>query len=164
MLVSKNICTIMPVSTSVSEFLNFSRYQHYKPPTGDPIHKLAVTSSTSYNYHSNYVSTRSHDSNFHTWYCILDRAVQGNYLKLFLSGTFHIGPVRVVSREEDYDGAIFYNRLVDTEVSVYSTRSKTETLVRSCGTIKSKGENFENMCDLFYVIAPCRFCLLIRPN
>ena len=142
MLVSKNICTIMPVSTSVSEFLNISRYQHYKPLTGDPIHKLTVASSISYNYHSNYVSSQSHDSNFHTWYCILDKAVQGNYLKLFLSGTFHIGLVRVVSREE-WDGAIFYDRLVDTEVSVYSSKGETETLVRSCGTIKSKGERYE---------------------
>ena len=78
--------------------------------------------------------------------------MSGNFLKLFLSGTFHIGPVRVVSREE-WDGAIFYNRLVDTEVSVYSTKGETETLIRSCGTIKSKGNK---NCERYFPFVSVR--------
>ena len=92
--------------------------------------QLTIERSESFNQHGNYTPDNAHDGNYSTWYCIKDKAVAGNFLKLYLSQAYSIGQVKMTSRR----GLHYVKRMVNTEVRVYSTVSG-ETEVTSCGKI-----------------------------
>ena len=80
--------------------------------------------------HGDYTPDKTHDGNYNTWYSIKGGAVAGNFLKLYLSQAYSIGEVNMTCRP----GPRMFERMVNTEVRVYSTVSG-ETEVASCGTI-----------------------------
>ena len=92
--------------------------------------RLNVTRSESYNFHGNYYPDKAHDGNYDTWYCVKDGEVAGNFLKLYLSDTYSIGEVFMVSRSRNG----YRDRFMNTEMRVYSTEGG-EVEVASCGTI-----------------------------
>ena len=89
-----------------------------------------ITRSESFNYHSSYSPEKAHDGYYNTFYSPEDSAMAGNFLKLFLPQAYSIGNVIMVSRE----GWVFVERMVNTEVRVYSTVGG-ENDIASCGTI-----------------------------
>ena len=99
--------------------------------------QLEIKGSESFNYHANYKPPNAHDGNYNTIYGVKDGAVAGNFLKLYLSKAYSIGEVKMTSR----DGNSFYNRIVNTEVRVYST-GNGEMEVASCGKITGKSMEF----------------------
>jgi hypothetical protein len=60
--------------------------------------------------------------------------VAGNFLKLYLSKAYNIGEVKIISRKGDQYHSMYTNRMVNTEVRVYSTENG-EIEVTSCGRI-----------------------------
>ena len=92
--------------------------------------QLTIERSESFNQHGNYTPDNAHDGNYSTWYCIKDKVVTGNFLKLYLSQAYSIGQVKMTSRRD----RMFVKRMVNTEVRVYSTVSGENELV-SCGKI-----------------------------
>ncbi|KAL5268742.1 hypothetical protein ACHWQZ_G002552 [Mnemiopsis leidyi] len=94
--------------------------------------RLIVTRSESFNYHNSYTPDKAHDRDHNTWYSVKDGEVAGNFLKLYLSETYSIGLVIMVSR--GMSSAKMVERMVNTEVRVYSTEGE-ETELASCGTI-----------------------------
>ena len=92
--------------------------------------QLTIERSESFNQHGNYKPSNAHDGNYSTWYCIKDKAVAGNFLKLYLSQAYSIGQVNIISRA----GLEYVKRMVNTEVRVYSTVSG-DGEPASCGKI-----------------------------
>ena len=78
-----------------------------------------------------YLPSNTHDGNYNTWYSVKDGAVEGNFLKLYLTQTCNVGEVVFVCRR----GGDFRERMLNTEVKVYSTRGGGESQVASCGII-----------------------------
>ena len=97
-----------------------------------------MTFGTPFNFHTStfspypkYTSDKAHDGDYDTWYSVEDGAVAGNFLKLYLGGSYKIGKVKVTSR----GGKVFLRRLENTEVRVYMSSGDDETSVASCGEI-----------------------------
>ena len=95
--------------------------------------QLTIERSESFNQHGNYKPSNAHDGNYSTWYCIKDKAVAGNFLKLYLSQAYSIGQVNIISRA----GLEYVKRMVNTEVRVYSTVGEENELA-SCGKITGR--------------------------
>ena len=101
--------------------------------------RLTIERSKSFNnfgWFGNSIAARAHDGDYQTWYSIKVGAVAGNFLKLYLSRTYSIGEVKMISRH----GNSFEKRMKNTEVRVYSTKN-VETKVSSCGKIT--GDEFD---------------------
>ena len=92
--------------------------------------QLTIERSVSFNHYGNYVAAKAHDGDYNTWYIVKYEAVAGNFLKLYLSRTYSIGEVKMVSRV----GNVYAERMKNTEVRVYSTKN-IETEVSSCGIV-----------------------------
>ena len=96
--------------------------------------KITIKNSVSLNYHQGYLgaytSSKAHDGDYDTWYSIKDGEVAGNFLKLYLSQTYSIWEVIIVSRL----GSEFDERILNTEVRLHLTEGG-ETEVASCGII-----------------------------
>ena len=93
----------------------------------------------SFNYHTSaqsadlkYTPDKAQDGDYNTWYSIKDGAVAGNFLKLFLGGSYKIKYVKVTCRDGNKD---FLSRLENTEVRVSLSTGGVETSVASCGEI-----------------------------
>ena len=104
----------------------------------DEVKEIKVSSSSSFNYHTStfspypkYTPDKAHDGDYDTWYSVEDGAVAGNFLKLYLGGSYKIGNVKVTSR----GGKNLLRRLENTEVRVYMSSGDDETSVASCGEI-----------------------------
>ena len=95
--------------------------------------RVAITRSESFNHHNNYTPDKAHDGDYSTHYSPKDNALANNFLKLYLTQTFSIGKVIMVSRE----GWPYAERMVNTEVRVYSTVGGENELA-SCGKITGK--------------------------
>ena len=96
--------------------------------------RLTIARSESFNHHVSYTPDKAHDGDYNTWYSVKDNAVAGNFLKLYLSQTYSIEEVIMVSRNQ------FPGRMINTEAKVYSTGGG-ETEVASCGQIT--GNSFD---------------------
>ena len=96
--------------------------------------KLTIINSASFNYHKggqgDYLPSKAHDGDYDTWYSIKDGEVAGNFLKLYLSQTYSIWEVIIVSRL----GWQFEGRMMNTEVRLYLTEGG-QIEVASCGII-----------------------------
>ena len=79
----------------------------------------------------------------------------GNFLKLYLSETYSIGLVIMVSR--GMSSAKMVERMVNTEVRVYSTEGE-ETELASCGTITG------NFLDKLPNVLTERQVVVVRPT
>ena len=110
----------------------------------DGAKEIPVSSSSSFNYHTSanppylkYTPDKAHDGDYKTWYSVKDGAVVGNFLKLYLGGSYKIERVKVTSRGE---GSAYLGRLRNTEVRVYLSTgdADVETSVASCGKIHGK--------------------------
>ena len=110
--------------------------------------QLTIERSVSFNHHNNYVAANAHDGDYNTWYSVEDGAMAGNFLKLYLSRTYSIGEVKMVSYRH---GNAFEERMKNTEVRVYSTKN-VETKVSSCGKITG---------NEFYIVLFVKFLLNI---
>lgn len=97
---------------------------------------MTIERSESHNQHAGYKPANAYDGSYDTWYCPKDNAVDGNYLKLYLSQANFIRLVKMANRGSDiYE----QDRIVNTELRVYSTgNGETETEVASCGKITGR--------------------------
>ena len=104
--------------------------------------QLTIERSESFNQQTQYKPSNAHDGNYRTMYSPKDGEVAGNFLKLYLSQAYSIGQVEMTSRRDHrYD-----ERMVNTEVRVYSTVSR-ETEVASCGKITgASGSKLSSSC------------------
>ena len=102
-------------------------------PFAATVQQLTITRSVSFNHHGNYIAANAYDKNYNTHYSVKDGAMAGNFLKLYLSKAYSITEVKMISRE----GGAFADRMVNTEVRVYSTKNR-ETKVASCGKITGR--------------------------
>ena len=94
---------------------------------------MGIESSESFNHYSSYTPNKAHDGDNNTFYSPKDGALTGNFLKLYLVQTYSVGKVTMVSRK----GYAFADRMVNTEVRVYSTVGGENELA-SCGKITGK--------------------------
>ena len=117
--------------------------------------RLTITRSESFNYHVSYTPNKAHDGDYNTWYSVKDGEVAGNFLKLYLSETYSIGLVIMVSR--GMSSAKMVERMVNTEVRVYSTEGE-ETELASCGTITG------NFLDKLPNVLTERQVVVVRPT
>ena len=92
--------------------------------------RVAITRSESFNHHNTYTPNKAHDGDDGTFYSPKDGAMAGNFLKLYLSKSYSIGKVIIISRE----GISFSKKMNNTEVRVYSTVGG-ENELKSCGKI-----------------------------
>ena len=96
--------------------------------------RLTITRSESFNHHISYKPEKAHDGDYENLqYCPKDGAIAGNFLKLYLSQAYSIGDVIMFSRKGD----LMNNRMINTEVRVFSTYSG-ENALTSCGKITGK--------------------------
>ena len=112
-----------------SEFTIFSA----SAAENNSYHKLSISRAESLNHDKNDSPDKACDGKFNTWYTVDDDQHAGNFLKLFLSKSYSIGEVRVISR----NGNSFIQKMLNTEIKVYSTEGG-EIEVVNCGTITGK--------------------------
>ena len=79
-----------------------------------------------------YSPENAYDGDYTTTYNVKDNDAVGNFLKLYLSGTHHIGSVKLTHKLDHVR-----ERIIGTEVLVYSTQGGEETKVVTCGDIIS---------------------------
>ena len=100
--------------------------------------RVAITRSESFNHHAYYSSDKAHDGNYErSRYSPKDGAMAGNFLKLYLSQAYSIGDVIMFCRA----GKAYADKMINTEVRVYSTVSGENDLV-TCGIITGTSYDF----------------------
>ena len=130
----------------------------------DEVKEIQVSTSTSFNYQKSkasadlkYTPDKAHDGDFDTWYSVKDGAVAGNFLKLYLGGSYKIEYVKVTCRGGNKD---FLSRLENTEVRVSLSTGGVETSVASCGEIHGRYSNE----SYFYINVLLHFYLNLHEN
>ena len=79
-----------------------------------------------------YSPEKAYDGDYTTTYNVKDDDAVGNFLKLYLAGIRHIGSVKLTHKLDH-----IRERIIGTEVMVYSAQGGEETKVVTCGHIIS---------------------------